>query len=84
MMNEAQITIRNAGFLLAQRGLHIVASLLLAVLVPRIMGPSNYGRYVLITSLSLWFLVLTDLGLTQVMGRYIPQFRLQGETPKIF
>jgi O-antigen/teichoic acid export membrane protein len=43
------------------------------------MGPSNYGRYVLITSLSLSFLVLTDLGLTQVMGRYIPQFRLQGE-----
>ena len=79
MMNESQIMIRNVGSLLVQRGFHIVASLLLAVLVPRIMGPSNYGRYVLITSLSLWFLVLTDLGLTQVMGRYIPQFRLQGE-----
>jgi O-antigen/teichoic acid export membrane protein len=83
MINEAQTTIRNVGFLLAQRGFHIVGSILLALVVPRIMGPSNYGRYVLITSLSLWFLVLTDLGSVQVMGRYVPQFRLQGEKEKL-
>jgi O-antigen/teichoic acid export membrane protein len=83
MINEAQITIRNAGFLLAQRGFHIVASFLFAVLVPRMMGPGNYGRYALVTSLYLWFLWGSDLSSPQVMGRYIPHFMLKGEKEKL-
>jgi len=79
MINEAQITIRNVGFLLAQRGLHIIGGFFFAVLVPRLMGPNDYGRYALVTSLYLWFGIVSDLGLTQVMGRYVPHFRLQGE-----
>jgi O-antigen/teichoic acid export membrane protein len=79
MINEARITIRNAGFLLAQRGFHVIAGLLFAVWVPRMMGPSNYGRYALVTSLCLWFLVSSDIGFTQIMGRYVPNFMLQGE-----
>jgi O-antigen/teichoic acid export membrane protein len=83
MISEAQISIRNAGLILGQRGLHILGSLLLAILVPRIMGPDTYGRYVLVTSLSLWFLVLADPGLVQVMGRYIPPLILQGDKAKL-
>jgi O-antigen/teichoic acid export membrane protein len=83
MINEAQITIRNAGFLLTQRGLHILFSLLFAVLVPRLMGPNNYGRYALITSLAFWFMILSDLGFSQIMGRYVPLFRLKGEKEKL-
>ena len=83
MMNEARIAIRNAGFLLAQRGFHILGSLLFAVLVPRLMGPNDYGRYALITSLSFWFMMLSDLGYIQVMGRYVPYFTLQGEKEKL-
>ena len=83
MINEAQITIRNAGFILGQRGILILGSLVLALLVPRIMGPDTYGRYVLVTSLSLWFLVFTDLGSLQVMGRYVPPLILQGEKAKL-
>jgi O-antigen/teichoic acid export membrane protein len=83
MINETQITIRNAGFLLAQRGFHIVAALLFAVLVPRMMGPSDYGRYALVTSLYLWFAWGSDLGFTQIMGRYVPNFMLQGEEEKL-
>ncbi len=83
MIDEAKATIRNAGFLLAQRGFHIVGSILLALVIPRMMGPDNYGRYVLVISLSQWFLVLTDLGSAQVMGRYVPQFRHQGEREKL-
>jgi O-antigen/teichoic acid export membrane protein len=79
MINEAHITIRNAGFLLTQRGLHILFSLLFAILVPRLMGPNDYGRYALITSLSFWFMMLSDLGYAQVMGRYVSYFTLQGE-----
>ena len=83
MIHEAQITIRNVGFLLVQRGFHILGSLLFAVLVPRLMGPNDYGRYALITSLSFWFMMLSDLGYAQVMGRYVPYFTLQGEKEKL-
>jgi O-antigen/teichoic acid export membrane protein len=83
MIDEARITIRNAGFLLAQRGFHIVASFLFAVLVPRMMGPGNYGRYALVTSLYLWLLWGSDLSSSQVMGRYIPHFMLKGEKEKL-
>ena len=83
MINEAQITIRNAGFLLTQRGFHIIGGLLFAIWVPRMMGPNDYGRYVLVTSLYLWFVVLSDLGFTQIMGRYVPHFMLHGEKEKL-
>ena len=83
MIDEARITVRNAGFLLAQRGFHIVAGLLFAVLVPRMMGPGNYGRYALITSLYLWLVWGSDLSSSQVMGRYIPHFMLQGEKERL-
>lgn len=77
MIDEARVTIRNVGLLLAQRSLYIAGGLLFAVSVPRLMGPDSYGRYALISSLSVWFAVLADLGFTQVMGRYIPLFMLQ-------
>jgi O-antigen/teichoic acid export membrane protein len=83
MIDESRTTIRNAGFLLAQRGFHIVASFLFAVLVPRMMGPGNFGRYALVTSLYLWLVWGSDLGSAHVMGRYIPYFMLQGEKEKL-
>ena len=83
MIDEARTTIRNAGFLLAQRGFHIVAGFLFAVLVPRMMGPSDYGRYALVTSLYLWFAWGGDLSPSQAMGRYVPHFMLRGEKAKL-
>jgi O-antigen/teichoic acid export membrane protein len=83
MIDEARIAVRNAGFLLAQRGFHIAAGFLFAVLVPRMMGPGNFGRYALVTSLYLWFVWGSDLSSAQVMGRYVPHFMLQGEKEKL-
>lgn len=83
MINEARITIQNAGFLLTQRGFHLIAALLFAIWVPRMMGPSNYGRYALLNSLYLWFIVGSDMGFTQIMGRYVPNFIFQGEKEKL-
>jgi O-antigen/teichoic acid export membrane protein len=77
MIDEARVTIRNVGLLLAQRGLYIAGGLLFAVLVPRLMGPDSYGRYALISSLSVWFAMFADLGLTQIIGRYVPLIMLQ-------
>ena len=77
MIGEAQITLRNVGFLIMQRGFEVAGAFVFAALVPRLMGPDIYGRYALIISLSLWFVMFSDLGITQVMGRYVPQFTLQ-------
>ena len=41
MINEAQVTIRNAGLLLAQRSFAVVGGFLFAVLVPRLDGSAH-------------------------------------------
>ncbi len=74
MTDEAQITVRNAGLMLVQQAAHVVAGLVFAALVPRLMGPSVYGRYTLVVSLYTWFVLLSGLGLTQVLSRYVPEF----------
>ena len=77
MIAQAQVTIRNAGGLLAQRGIDAIGALLFAVWVPRLMGPATYGQYALVTSLSIWFVLFSELGFTPVISRYVPQFSLQ-------
>jgi len=78
-MNAAQKTVRNASLVLIQRGIYIATTFLFAFFVPRMMGPSHYGQFALLYSLSFLLSMLSDFGLTQVMGRYIPPFNLQGE-----
>lgn len=51
MTSDAGQALRNAGWLLAQRGLRVAGAALVAVLVPRLMGPI-LGRYALVTSVS--------------------------------
>lgn len=84
MMAEANTTVRNAGLLVVQQGAIIVNAFLYAALVPHFMGPDAYGRYTLITSLSIWFVSISGLGLGQIMGRYVPQFVLEGRDLKGF
>ena len=57
MISEAQTTVRNAGGILVQRGLHAASGFAFALVVPRLMGPDIYGRYSLLASLSIWFLL---------------------------
>ena len=77
MIGEAQATVRNAGLLIVQRGFEVAGTFVFAALIPRLMGPDIYGQYALVTSLSIWFIILSDLGFTQVMARYVPQFMFQ-------
>ena len=79
MIPEARATVRNVSFLLAQQGFYALGSFLFAALVPRLMGPQVYGQYALISSLSIWLMLFSSLGLTQVIGRYVPQFITAGE-----
>ena len=69
---DARPTLRNAAALMAQRLLHIIAAALFALMVPRLMGPAVFGRYALVTSVSMWFAMLSGLGAVSVMTRAVP------------
>jgi len=77
MISEARTTVRNAGGILVQRGLHAASGFAFALIVPRLMGPDIYGRYSLLASLSIWFLLFSNLSLAEVIGRYVPEFVLR-------
>ncbi len=79
MTHEAQIALRNVGLLLAQRNLYLAGNFLFAALVPRLMGPGDYGRYALVTSLAIWFALFSHFGFQEVMTRFLPQFRADGD-----
>jgi len=83
MIAEARVTVRNAGLLLLQQGLSAGGGFLFAILVPRLMGPATYGRFTLVVSLSLWFVLFSALGFTPVIGRYVPHLVLQGERERL-
>ena len=73
-MTEARQTARNAGWVIAQRVLHVAGAAVFALVIPRMMGPAVYGRYALLTSVSMWFALLSGLGAVSLMTRTVPQF----------
>lgn len=68
---------------MAQRSLHIVAAMLFAVVLPRLMGPATFGRYALMTSISLWFALFSGMSSAQLMGRFGPEFAVEKDTENI-
>jgi O-antigen/teichoic acid export membrane protein len=74
MVGDAGHTMRNAGLLMAQRGFHLLGVTLFAVLVPRLMGPTLFGRYALLISVSMWFALLSAPGAVSMLARSIPRF----------
>jgi O-antigen/teichoic acid export membrane protein len=83
MIKEAQITVRNVGLLIVQRGANIAGGMLIALLIPRFMGPDTFGRYSLMTSLSTWFVIFSSLSSAQVMSRFVPQMVIAKDTARI-
>ena len=81
MGSDARHTIRNAGLLMAQRVLHIAGAALFAVTVPRLMGPAEFGRFALLMSVSMWFTVLSGLGVVSMITRSIPKFVADDDMP---
>ncbi len=63
-------------------GLKIIEYIGLAlflVVIPREMGPERYGSFALLNTLLGLFLMAGALGGQAVFGRYIPEFRAQGD-----
>jgi O-antigen/teichoic acid export membrane protein len=79
MAADAGRTLRNAGWLAAQRLLHVAGAALFAILVPRLLGPAVFGRYALLVSVSMWFSLLSSLGAVSMMTRSIPRFQAAGD-----
>lgn len=74
MFPEVKVTVRNIGLLLLQRGSYLFYAIIFAALVPRLMGPTIYGQFTLLTSLAMWFVFSGNLGIDQIAGRYVPEF----------
>ena len=82
-MTEARQTARNAGWVVGQRVLHVLAAAVFALVVPRMMGPATYGRYALLTSVSMWVALLSGLGAVSLLTRTVPQLIAVGDTPEL-
>ena len=77
MTSEKNKTLRNAAWLVVQRFGLIASGLAFGMIVPRLMGPAQYGQYALVMSLGIWSFALTDLGYSQILGRYVPVHALE-------
>jgi hypothetical protein len=74
MIAREHTAVRNVGLLLMLRGLLVVGGVVVAAVVPRLLGPTGYGQVALLVSLSFLFTLAASLGFTQVMGRHVPGF----------
>jgi len=56
--------------------------LLSVAVIPRLMGDEVYGEYALFVSVYVVFEYFSDVGITQIFGRFIPDFETRGQTGK--
>jgi O-antigen/teichoic acid export membrane protein len=75
--SEARRAVRNASLLAGQRGLDVLRAVAFVSLVPRLLGVADFGRFALLASVSQWFALLSGLGSTQLMGRFVPVMLLR-------
>lgn len=80
---DARTTARNAALILVQRGAVMVAGVLFAAVVPRMMGPPTYGQYALLASLAAWMALLSGLGFTNTISRHMPLLVLEGRAAEL-
>jgi O-antigen/teichoic acid export membrane protein len=74
---DTTVATRNARWVMVQRGSQIAGGVLFALIVPRWMGPDEFGRYALVTSISMWFALLSGMGAVSMMTRAVPGFVLR-------
>jgi O-antigen/teichoic acid export membrane protein len=79
MIAREQTALRNVSLLLIMRGLLVAGGVVVAAVVPRLMGPSGYGQMALLVALSFLFSLAANLGFTQVLGRHAPTFVQRGD-----
>ena len=79
MVAGSERALRNAGLLMAQRVLDVAGVTLFAAIVPRLLGPAAFGRFALLTSVSMWFALLSGLGAVSMLTRSVPRMVASGD-----
>ncbi len=81
---EASVTTKNVSKVYLLRVLAQYPFLVLFVmLIPRTMGPEIYGEYALVISIIAIMTSLTNLGVTEICGRFVREFEVRGESANI-
>jgi len=80
---EASVTTKNISTVVLLKIAQYPFLALAAMLIPRIMGPEVYGEYALLLSIIAITASLVSLGLTEIFGRFIPEFENRGESANI-
>src|SRR4030095_10778961 len=57
--------------------------LLYMITIPRMMGPELYGQYALLVSIIAIVPAWTDLGMTKIYGRFVPELRLHNNVAAV-
>lgn len=70
---------------LGSRVLSLTLGALAAVLIPRWLGPEEYGRFSWIISIASFFLVFADFGVSPSVARYVTQYQVRdpGSAPQV-
>jgi O-antigen/teichoic acid export membrane protein len=77
--HDAHHTIRTVSVGTGWRVLRYPFILLSMAIIPRAMGDQIYGQYAFFMSVFIVFDCLTDLGTTQIFGRFVPECEASGE-----
>jgi O-antigen/teichoic acid export membrane protein len=59
---------------LGSRMLSLAVGALAAVLIPRWLGPADYGNYAWVISVASFFLIFADFGISSSTARYVAQY----------
>ena len=82
-MNEAQVTTRNVSAVALFRIAEYPFLALFVLLVPRAMGPQDFGLYSTLIALVTIAGSVIELGMTEIFGRFIPEFLVRGEQAQV-
>ena len=77
--SDTHHTIRTVSVGTGWRVLRYPFILLSMAIIPRAMGDQVYGQYAFFMSVFIMFDCLTDLGTTQIFGRFVPECEASGE-----
>jgi O-antigen/teichoic acid export membrane protein len=79
MTSEHGHTIRSVSLGTVWRACRYPFVVLSAVVIPKLMGDKIYGDYALFMTVYLLLDVITDVGVTQTFGRFIPELKAKSD-----
>ena len=76
MINYTKKAIKGAGFIIIAHILASILSYLTRIILARNLAPAEYGLFYSVFTFIIFFLFFRDLGLTQALVKYIPEFKI--------